>query len=372
MLEQHVKVAVVPSGGMGGPCALDAAGHGITANATGLVVDPAKTLVLDAGTFGRRAKIGRVAIAVCLAHGVTASGQGHGFLVVHGHAGEGHTHVPGGLERIRLAIDPFRVHIDQAHHHRGQRVLEVAFARIARSLTTAGCQPFLFRTPVDVLLGVPDVFAAKAKAKRLEAHRLIRHVAGEDDQVGPADLVAVLLLDRPQQATGLVEVAVVRPRVQRGKTLVAGTTTTTTVGHAIGPGRVPGHADHQAAIVAPVGRPPRLAVGHQGLEVGLQRLHVEFLEFFAVVEARTHRIGLGVVLVQDVQVQCVWPPGHHRVAACRIAAVHHRALARGVVFAHIDLLMYRSIGPRWLMTSTTRHLPAHALSGGCFRGYRVA
>jgi hypothetical protein len=81
---------------------------------------------------------------------------------------------------------------------------------------------------------------------------------------------------------------------------------------------VPGHADHQAAVVAPVGRPPVLAVGHQRVQVFLQRLDVELLDFFAVVEALAHRVGLGVVLVQDVEVQCLGPPqqtkrdGYHK------------------------------------------------------------
>jgi hypothetical protein len=45
-------------------------------------------------------------------------------------------------------------------------------------------------------------------------------VAGEDHQVGPGDLVAVLLLDRPEQAARLVEVAVVRPAVERREALL--------------------------------------------------------------------------------------------------------------------------------------------------------
>jgi hypothetical protein len=69
---------------------------------------------------------------------------------------------------------------------------------------------------------MPDVLAAAAEAEGLQPHRLIGDVAGEDDQVGPADLVAVLLLDRPQQAARLVEVDVVRPGVERREALVAG------------------------------------------------------------------------------------------------------------------------------------------------------
>ena len=69
------------------------------------------------------------------------------------------------------------------------------------------------------------------------------HVAGEDHQVGPRDLVAVLLLDRPQQATGLVEVAVVGPAVQRREALLAAIGAAAAVAGAVGPGTVPGHAE---------------------------------------------------------------------------------------------------------------------------------
>jgi hypothetical protein len=156
---------------------------------------------------------------------------------------------------------------------------------------------------------------------------LVGHVAGEDDQVGPGDLVAVLLLDRPEQAARLVEAGIVRPGVQRREALVAGAGAAAAVGQAIGAGRMPGHADHQAAIVAPVGRPPVLAVGHQRMKVFLERLDVEFLDLLAVIEALAHRVGLGVVLMQDVEVKRIRPPRHHRGAHCGHPAVHNGAFA---------------------------------------------
>ncbi len=174
---------------------------------------------------------------------------------------------------------------------------------------------------------MPDVLATEGEAESLEAHRLVGHVAGEDDEVGPADLVAILLLDRPQQAAGLVEVAVVGPRVEGGEALVAGAAAAPAVGDAIGAGGVPGHADHQAAVVAPVGRPPGLAVGHQGLEVVLERVDVELLQLFAVVETGAHRVGLAVVLMKDVEVEGLGPPVHPGHAGRGQAAVHDRALA---------------------------------------------
>src|SRR5690606_31461902 len=92
------------------------------------------------------------------------------------------------------------------------------------------------------------------------AHVLDRDVAGEDQQVGPGEVPAVLLLDRPQQPAGLVEVAVVGPRIERGEALLAAVGATAAVGRAVGARGVPGHADEERAVMAVVRRPPRLAV----------------------------------------------------------------------------------------------------------------
>ncbi|MNY20377.1 hypothetical protein D3C86_1538520 [compost metagenome] len=102
---------------------------------------------------------------------------------------------------------------------------------------------------------------------------------------------------------------------------------------------MPGHADHQSAVVAPVGRPPFLAVGHQRLQVLLERGDVELLDLFPIVEGLAQRVGLAVVLVEDVEVEGIRPPIHARVAGGRIGAVHHRALAGSlhIVLTHIRL-----------------------------------
>jgi hypothetical protein len=96
-------------------------------------------------------------------------------------------------------------------------------------------------------------------------------------QVGPGELAAVLLLDGPEQAPGLVEVGVVGPAVERREALGAGAAAAAAVGGAVGAGGVPGHADEEPAVVAVVGRPPVLRVGHQGVEVLLDRLEIELL-----------------------------------------------------------------------------------------------
>ena len=115
----------------------------------------------------------------------------------------------------------------------------------------------------------------KPKPKVCEAHRLQRDVAGEDQQVGPGDLLAVLLLDRPQQPAGLVEVRVVGPAVERGEALRAVAAAAAAVLDPVGAGGVPAHPDEQRPVVAVVGRPPVLRRRHDLDEVPLERLDVE-------------------------------------------------------------------------------------------------
>ena len=117
-----------------------------------------------------------------------------------------------------------------------------ALARVA--LVVA--EPGLLDAPVHVLIRLPDVLATAAEAEGLEAHRLERDVAGEDHQVGPGDLAAVLLLDRPEQAPRLVEADVVRPAVERREALLAAAAAAAAVADAVGAGAVPRHADERA------------------------------------------------------------------------------------------------------------------------------
>ena len=108
-----------------------------------------------------------------------------------------------------------------------------------------------------------------------------RTIASEKDQVGPRDLAAVLLLDRPQQTAGLVKTGVIGPAVEGSKALLSTAVegrvsvddtptqsrylilpaTATTVLNAVGTSAVPCHADEEATIVTVVGRPVVLAVG---------------------------------------------------------------------------------------------------------------
>ena len=238
-----------------------------------------------------------------LAEGVAADDQRRGLFHVHRHAGERRLDVDGRGERIGLAVRALRVDVDQAHLGGAERLLQVAVAAVA----PVG-EPDVLRAPVDVLFGLPDVDAAAGEAEGLEAHRLERDVAGEDHQVGPGEAPAVLLLDRPEQAAGLVEVGVVGPGVERREALLAGPGAAAAVGGAVGAGAVPGHPDDQRAVMAEVGGPPVLRGGQHLLDVRLDRRQVEAFERRRVVEVPAQRVRLGRVLGEDPQVEALRPP----------------------------------------------------------------
>ncbi|MCY1223675.1 hypothetical protein D9M72_358110 [compost metagenome] len=306
--EQGFQVAVVPFGRRWRPGTLQAAGDGVAGLATAECVLPAQAHFGDIGRLGLRTDIGRIACTVALAEGMAAHGKGDGFFIVHRHAGEGFAHIATGRHWVGIAVRTLRVHIDKAHLHRSQRTFQLAVTGVAAVGLVAGGQPFMLGAPIDVLFRFVDVHAAATEAEGLEAHGLQRDVAGEDHQVAPGQLVAVLLLDRPEQAACLVEVAVVRPAVEGSETLVAGTGTTTPVRDAVGTRGVPGHADEQRTVMAVVRRPPVLGVGHQGGEVLDHCVEVKGLEGFGIVELSSQWVGFGRMLMKDLEVELVGPP----------------------------------------------------------------
>ena len=245
-------------------------------------------------------------------------------------------------ERVRVAVRALRVDVDEAHLDGAQRLLELAVARVALV-----AQPLLLRAPVDVLVGLPDVRAPAGEAEGLKAHRLQGDVAGEDHEVRPGQRLAVLLLDRPQQAARLVEVAVVRPAVDRREALLACACTAAAVADAVRPGAVPRHPDHERAVVAEVRRPPVLR-GRQHLrDVLLDRGEVEAVERRGVVEVLAERVGHGRVLGEDLQVQPVRPPASVAAAlgGVRGAVGMKRAAAR-LFHVHLSNFGVRLIGHR--------------------------
>ena len=145
-----------------------------------------------------------------------AGNESDRLFVVHRHAIERLTNIAGRGDRIGLAVRSFRIHVNQAHLNGAEMILELAITAVA----LVG-QPFAFGAPVDVLFGLPYVDTTTGEAEGLEPHRLEGDVASENDQIGPGNLPAVLLLDRPDQPTGLVEVHIIRPAVERREALRA-------------------------------------------------------------------------------------------------------------------------------------------------------
>ncbi|RMQ32055.1 Type II secretion system protein C [Pseudomonas syringae pv. actinidiae] len=327
------QVLVAPLGRRRGPGHFQAAGDGVATFTGAKFVAPAKALLLKTGCFRLRTNVVGRASTVSLAESVTTGDQRHGLFVIHGHAAEGFADIPRRSDRVRHAFRAFRVHVDQAHLHGGQRVFQITFATggaaffvsvvlrlghqgavarllhfLLRAVTLFAAQPGGFGTPIHVFFRFPDIRATTGKTEGLEAHGFQRHVTGEHDQVGPGNLAAVLLLDRPDQATCLVQADVVRPAVERRKPLLTGTGTATAITGAVSTGAVPGHTNEQRAVVAKIRRPPVLRPGHDVAQVLLDRFEVQTLELFGIVKALAHRVGERRMLVQNLQIQLLGPP----------------------------------------------------------------
>ena len=128
-----------------------------------------------------------------LAKRMPAGDQRHGLIVIHRHARESLADVLGRSQRVRLAVRPFRIDVDQPHLHRAKRLLELTIAVVALI-----AQPGLLVPPVDVLFRLPHVLAPAGEPERLEPHRIEGDVAGQNHQVGPRKFTTVLLFDGPE------------------------------------------------------------------------------------------------------------------------------------------------------------------------------
>ncbi|CAH0051098.1 unnamed protein product [Clonostachys solani] len=329
--EQVLEEVVAPPGGSLGPDNLQTRCDGIGALSGLVAVLPAQTVLLDGSTLGFGADMAVGSGAVGLAKGVTTSNQSDGLLVVHGHAAERLADVVGGSDGVGIGVGPAGVDVDQAHVGGSQGLFEalgmcLAVLGLQRGAGGEALVPALgeeagLGAPVDGLVGLPGVGAAAGETKGLETHGLEGDVAGKDHQVGPGDLVAILLLDGPQQAAGLVEVAVIGPAGERGESLLTLArkkssgialsylaTAASAVEDAVGTSRVPGHADEETAVVAEIGWPPILGVGHQGRQVGLEGIVVEALELLGIVKVGAEGIRGNSVLAQDVEAELLGPP----------------------------------------------------------------
>src|SRR5207249_3443416 len=144
---------VVPLHRLVGPCTLEAARERVGTVATVDGVLPSETLRLDGSCLWFGTDVLGIYSAVGLANRVAADDERNGLLVVHRHAPEGLTNVPRGRERIRIAVGPLGVYVDQPHLHRSEGIGELPVTAVALV-----CQPCVLGTPED-LLGLPDVLS---------------------------------------------------------------------------------------------------------------------------------------------------------------------------------------------------------------------
>src|SRR5262245_6934358 len=214
--EQVLEVVVAPLRGRRGPGDFQAAGDRVSAYAGTEFVSPAKALLGAFGSFGIRSTIGISGGSVGLAEAMAADDERHSLLVVHRHAPEGFADIPRRGDRVGVGVRALRVDVNQPHLHGCERIFEIPVAGVA----LVG-QPLRLGAPVNVMIRLPDVLAAATETEGLESHRFECDVAGQDHQVGPGNLAAILLLDRPEKATRLVQADVVRPTVERRKALLA-------------------------------------------------------------------------------------------------------------------------------------------------------
>src|SRR5262245_21311456 len=341
VLVQVVQEPVVPLRRVTGPRTLEPARNRVVALAATKAGLPAEALLLQAGAFRFRTDVlGIRGSTMGLADRVAADYERNRLLVIHRHATKRLSNVLCCKGRIRITAWPLRVHVDQAHVIGAERPLDLPVANVARV-----SKPRVLRTPED-LVGLPAVLPPKGEAERLKAHRLIRTVTGEDDQIGPGDLVAVLLLDRPEQPTRLVEVRVVGPTVQGSKTLQAAAATAPAVGNAVRARGMPRHPDEEWPVVAVVGRPPVLRRRHRLLDVFLQGIHVKFLELLRVIEILAHRIGDGRVHVENRDIQLIRPPVLVSPGRSPLGSWGGDYWVFAFAFRHVDL------SPFWLFPAT--------------------
>src|SRR5258705_7607719 len=156
VFEQVLEKEVAPLRRRLRPGNFRTAGNGVGAEALAMLALPAEALVLNGTAFRRWTDQRRIARAVGLAEAVAAGNQRDGLLVVHRHAEERFADVLGLRDRIRIAVRSFRIHVDEPHLHRAERILKLAFAAVAFVP-----QPRPLGTPVE-LFGLPDIAAAAA------------------------------------------------------------------------------------------------------------------------------------------------------------------------------------------------------------------
>ena len=179
--EEDVEEVVVPFGGTGCPSTLEPTRNCVISPAGSKTAFPSETLLFNVGRLRLAASVHiRIGRAVGFAEGVSTGNESDRFFIIHGHAAEGLTNVDGRGQWIRCTVRTFRVDVDETHLHGTEGSFELALAAVA--LVT---EPGGFVSPVNVILGLPDVLATTGEAEGLESHGLQSTVASKDHEVGP-------------------------------------------------------------------------------------------------------------------------------------------------------------------------------------------
>src|SRR6202022_4427815 len=128
ILEQVLEKAVAPLRRRRAPGDFRAAGDRVFSFPCAIAALPAEAHLLNGRSFGLGTDQRAVAGAVGLAEAVSAGDERNRLLVVHRHALEGLANVDGSGDRIRLAVRPIRIHVNESHLHGGRGILELAVA----------------------------------------------------------------------------------------------------------------------------------------------------------------------------------------------------------------------------------------------------
>ena len=163
--EEVLKIIIAPLRRRLRPGHFQAAGDGILALARAEAALPTEALLFDRGGLGLWAHMFGITCAMCFSKGMSARDEGDGFLVVHRHARECFTDVPRGCDRVGVAIRAFWIHINETHLHGGEGIFQITVSRVAIVL-----EPLSLGSPVDVLLGLPDICAPTGEAECFESH----------------------------------------------------------------------------------------------------------------------------------------------------------------------------------------------------------
>ncbi len=75
------------------------------------------------------------------------------------------------------------------------------------------------------------------------------------------------------------------------------------------------------------------------MQIPLERLDIQLFQLFAIAVILAHRIGLAVMLVQNVQIERIRPPLHDAGARGGHAAMHDRTFPRrfDVISVHLKI-----------------------------------